>query len=60
MNPPYNITHKIINLVAQITEELGKIEGNKLVVPGPKLRKQNTIKTIQPHWRLREYFKYDK
>lgn len=47
MKPPYTITNKIINLVALITEELGKIEGNKLVAPGPKLRKQNRIKTIQ-------------
>ncbi len=47
MKPPYNITNKIINLIAKITEELGKIEGNKWVSPGPKLRKQNRIKTIQ-------------
>ena len=47
MAPPYKITNKTINLVAGITEELGKIEGNKLVSPGPKLRKQNRIKTIQ-------------
>lgn len=47
MKPPYKVTHRIVHLVAQITEELGKIEGSKFVSPEPKLRKQNRIRTIQ-------------
>ncbi|MBH47874.1 MAG: cell filamentation protein Fic [Halobacteriovorax sp.] len=47
MKPPFKTTNKVINLVAQITEELGKIQGTQLSSPGPKLRKQNRIKTIQ-------------
>lgn len=47
MKPPFRITNKIINLIAEITENLGIIQGNKFIAPGPKLRKQNRIKTIQ-------------
>lgn len=47
MKPPFKITNKIIDLIASITKELGRIEGQQFHVLGPKLRRQNKIKTIQ-------------
>jgi len=44
--PPFNITSKVLNLVGDISEVLGKLE---LLAPTkitPKLRKANKIKTI--------------
>jgi Fic family protein len=46
MKPPYDITPKILKLVAQISEKLGEINANLLDRPSPKLRKQNRVKTI--------------
>lgn len=47
MKPPFTISNRVINLIAEISVELGKIEASKLVVSSPQLRKQNRIKTIQ-------------
>jgi len=46
MNPPYDITKKILTLVTQISEKIGEINANLLDKPSPKLRKQNRVKTI--------------
>ena len=47
MKPPYNISSEILNLVAQISENIGKIYSAHLYRPAIKLRKNNRIKTIQ-------------
>ena len=44
--PPYKITSKIVNLISKISEEMTKIELNKVNLITPKLRKINRIKTI--------------
>jgi Fic family protein len=46
MNPPYEITQKILVLVSSISENLGKINAKYLDKPTPKLRKENRIQTI--------------
>lgn len=46
MNPPYSITPKIMQLVSEISRQLGKIDASFLDKPAPKLRKENRIKTI--------------
>lgn len=46
MNPPYNITPEILNLLTSISEKIGEINANHLNKPSPILRKQNRIKTI--------------
>jgi len=46
MNPPYDITPKILKLVTSISEKIGEINANLLDKPSPQLRKQNRIKTI--------------
>jgi Fic family protein len=46
MTPPYSITPKILQLVAQISERIGQINAKYLDKPTPKLRKENRIKTI--------------
>lgn len=46
MNPPYEITPKILKLIQQVSEKLGEINANFLDKPSPQLRKQNKIKTI--------------
>lgn len=46
MNPPYEITQKILILVSSISEKLGQINAKYLDKPSPKLRKENRIKTI--------------
>lgn len=47
MKPPFQITPKILNLVSSISVILGRIESLTLSMPGPKLRKENRIKTIK-------------
>ncbi len=47
MTPPFTITSKITNLVAEIAKLLGGLEATTLSIPNPKLRKQNRIKTIK-------------
>ena len=46
MNPPYDITSKIIKLITSISESIGEINANYLSKQTPQLRKQNRIKTI--------------
>ena len=46
MKPPYDITPKILKLIASISEKLGEVNANFLNKPSPQLRKQNKIKTI--------------
>lgn len=47
MKPPYQITSKIIELIASISEKLGEINAAYLYKPPTELRKKNRIKTIQ-------------
>lgn len=47
MNPPYKITPKINNLVANISKLLGQLEATTLSIPNPQLRKKNRIRTIK-------------
>lgn len=47
MKPPYTITHKILALVAAISEKIGAINAAHLYKPATELRKKNRIKTIQ-------------
>jgi Fic family protein len=46
MKPPYNITGKILKLVASISEKIGEINSAHLSKPPPELRRKNRIKTI--------------
>ncbi len=46
MNPPYDITPKILKLVSSISEKIGEVNANYLSKQSPQLRKQNRIKTI--------------
>lgn len=46
MNPPYEITPRISNLISSVSEKIGVINASYLDRPSPKLRKQNRIKTI--------------
>ena len=43
--PPFTITAEILNLVAEISEQIGELNASALV-SSPQLRKQNRIKTI--------------
>lgn len=47
MKPPYDITDKILVLVASISEKIGEINATHLYKPVTELRKKNRIKTIQ-------------
>ena len=44
--PPFSYNSKIVDQLAEITFLLGKVQTRGLEVPGPLLRKANTIKTI--------------
>ncbi|MDA0772589.1 MAG: Fic family protein [Cyanobacteria bacterium] len=44
--PPYQITSKTTNLIAEISEIIGKIKAEHLSNNSPELRKKNRIKTI--------------
>ena len=46
MKPPYNITGKILKLVASISEKIGEVNSAHLTKPPTELRKKNRIKTI--------------
>lgn len=46
MNPPYDITSAILQLVSSISIQIGEINANLLDKQNPSLRKQNRIKTI--------------
>lgn len=47
MKPTYQISNKTLLLISSISKNIGEIEGRLLESPGPQLRKQNKIKTIQ-------------
>ncbi len=47
MKPPYEITNKILNLIATISERIGEVNSAHLNKPPTQLRKKNRIKTIQ-------------
>ena len=47
MRPPYQITSKILQSVASISEKIGEINSAYLYKPPTELRKKNKIKTIQ-------------
>lgn len=47
MKPPYNITPKILELIASISEKIGEINSAYLFRPPTELRRKNRIKTIQ-------------
>lgn len=46
-NPPYTITNKIVDLIAEISELIGQITVTSGLNNNPKLRRANRIKTIQ-------------
>src|SRR5690606_4287716 len=46
MKPPYQITGKILRLVASISEKIGEVNAAHLHKPPTALRKKNRIKTI--------------
>jgi len=46
LKPPYDITPKILALIATISEQIGAVNAHLLNKPSPQLRKQNKIKTI--------------
>jgi Fic family protein len=46
MNPPYEITTKILNYITSISEKIGEVNAKYLIKSNPTLRKQNQIKTI--------------
>lgn len=46
MNPPYDITTKILKLIRSISEKIGEVNASYLSRQSPQLRKQNRIKTI--------------
>lgn len=45
--PPYTITSKIIHLVSQISESIGRLTALIQIEDSLKLRKANRIQTIQ-------------
>lgn len=47
MKPPYQITSRILQSVASISEKIGEINSAYLYKPPAELRKKNRIKTIQ-------------
>lgn len=44
--PPFTATAKIINLVSEISESIGKIQVTQRMNASPKLRRENRIRTI--------------
>ncbi len=47
MKPRYEITSKILNLIASVSEKIGEVNAVHLNRPPTALRKKNRIKTIQ-------------
>ncbi len=47
MNPPYQITNTILQLITSISENIGEIKATRLQKVPATLRKENRIKTIQ-------------
>ncbi len=46
MNPPYEITNRILKLLTSISERLGEVNAIHIDKPSPELRKRNRVKTI--------------
>ncbi len=46
MQPPYSINAQIIQLIADISQKMGEVNGSMLVKQAPELRKKNRIRTI--------------
>lgn len=46
MKPPYELSEKILELIASISEKIGEVNANYLNRQSATLRKQNKIKTI--------------
>lgn len=46
MRPPYELTHRIIKLIASISQKVGQLEVKFIAKQSPELRKENRIKTI--------------
>ena len=44
---PFHLTGSLVNILADIAEMVGKLEGVNLSEPNPKLRRKNKIQTIQ-------------
>ena len=44
--PPFHITERIINLLAEISEHLGRMKMSHRSIISPRLRRQNRIRTI--------------
>lgn len=47
MKPPYQITTRILELIASISEKIGEVNAAYLFKPPTELRKKNLIRTIQ-------------
>lgn len=43
---PYEITPEILNALASVAEQVGKLEGMNLLRPAPALRRKNRIRTV--------------
>lgn len=54
MKPPYEITNKILILIASISEKIGEVNAAHLNKPPTELRKKkkNRIKTIQSSFEI--------
>ncbi len=46
MKPPFDITSTSLQLVLEIGQSLGQLQGMRVTVPQPELRKKNRIQTI--------------
>lgn len=44
--PPFHMTDEIMNLVAEISEQVGRISVHRQAQIGPHLRRENRIGTI--------------
>ena len=45
--PPFNFTNEMVNMIAEITEKLGKLEERQSIESNLHLRRESRIKTIQ-------------
>lgn len=52
MKPPYQITKRIIELIASISEKVGEVNAAYLYKPPTELRRKNRIRTIQSSLRI--------
>ena len=47
MQPPYEISNRILRLLTSISEQIGEVKAIHLNKPSPELRKINRVKTIK-------------